>query len=204
MPDGSIGLRIQEVDDSPAPPTPQQAPAKPSPRPARNRMNTPKTRAMPRAWLPDLRLPARPSFGMLDPARSVDEEIDELELLTQPGREEELKTFLLLLHPADVAELVDDASDKVASAILRHLDSEHAAQLISELDPSEQERVLAPEPPSCSRHERHTPLELDHRHPSRPPPQRPRRSTVVSPPRPGPLRRTKSAGDRDAATVRTR
>ncbi|MBK8011551.1 MAG: magnesium transporter [Deltaproteobacteria bacterium] len=80
---------------------------------------------------------------MLDPARSVDDEIDELELLIQPGREEELKTFLLLLHPADVAELVDDASDKVASAILRHMDSEHAAQLISELDPSEQERVLA-------------------------------------------------------------
>ncbi len=70
------------------------------------------------------------------------EDVDELELLTRPGREDELRTFLLLLHPADLAELVDDVTAETAKAILKHLDPERAANLLSELDAEEQERIL--------------------------------------------------------------
>ncbi|MCA9556667.1 MAG: hypothetical protein KC933_41975, partial [Myxococcales bacterium] len=67
--------------------------------------------------------------------KSPEEELDELELLTQPGREDDLRTFLLLLHPADLAELVDGVDERTAVAILRHLDTERAAEMVSELDP---------------------------------------------------------------------
>ena len=80
---------------------------------------------------------------MGEPPRPVEDDVDELELLTRPGREEDLRTFLLLLHPADVAELVTEAKEETAVAILRHLEPERAAGLLSELDPEDQERVLA-------------------------------------------------------------
>lgn len=79
---------------------------------------------------------------MVEPARNVDEDIDELELLTRPGREEDLRTFLLLLHPADVADLIDDVDEKTAVAILRHLEPERAADLVTELDGEDAERLL--------------------------------------------------------------
>lgn len=79
---------------------------------------------------------------MSELGKSTEEELDELELLTQPGREDDLRTFLLLLHPADVADLVDDVDARTASAILRHLDAERAADMVSELDPDDQQRVL--------------------------------------------------------------
>ena len=75
-------------------------------------------------------------------SKSPEEELDELELLTQPGREDDLRTFLLLLHPADLAELVDGVDERTAVAILRHLDNERAAEMVSELDPEDQQRVL--------------------------------------------------------------
>lgn len=70
------------------------------------------------------------------------DDVDELELLTRPGREDELRTFLLLLHPADLAELVDDVSIPTAKAILKHLDPDRAATMLTELDPEDQERIL--------------------------------------------------------------
>ncbi len=76
-------------------------------------------------------------------ARIEDEDLDELELLTRPGREDELETFLLLLHPADVAELLHDCDQKTALAILKHLSTDRAAILLSELPPEEQEAVIA-------------------------------------------------------------
>lgn len=79
---------------------------------------------------------------MSELGKSTEEELDELELLTQPGREDDLRTFLLLLHPADVADLVDDVDERTASAILQHLDAERAADMVSELDPDDQQRVL--------------------------------------------------------------
>ncbi len=80
---------------------------------------------------------------MGEPVGPSEEDIDELELLTRPGREEDLRTFLLLLHPADVAEMVGHFSETTAKAILRHLDREHAADLLSELEPHEKERILS-------------------------------------------------------------
>ena len=78
----------------------------------------------------------------MDPGRPVDEDIDELELLAQPGREDDLRTFLLLLHPADVAELLGHVHEQTGLAILRHLDPERAAEMVSELEPFDQERIL--------------------------------------------------------------
>ena len=77
----------------------------------------------------------------MDPGRTV-EDIDELEMLTQPGREDDLRTFLLLLHPADVAELLGHVHEHTALSILRHLDPERAAEMVSELEPYDQERIL--------------------------------------------------------------
>lgn len=79
---------------------------------------------------------------MSEMGKSTEEELDELQILTQPGREEDLRTFLLLLHPADVADLVDDVDARTALAILRHLDTERAAEMVSELDPDDQQRIL--------------------------------------------------------------
>lgn len=78
----------------------------------------------------------------MDPGRAVDGDIDELEMLTQPGREDDLRTFLLLLHPADVAELLGHVHEQTALSILRHLDPERAAEMVSELEPFDQERIL--------------------------------------------------------------
>ncbi|MCC7380404.1 MAG: magnesium transporter [Deltaproteobacteria bacterium] len=74
--------------------------------------------------------------------RRFEEEADELELLTRPGREDELRTFLLLLHPADVADLMHEVDERVSLAILKNVDSERAATLLSELDPDLQSRIL--------------------------------------------------------------
>lgn len=79
---------------------------------------------------------------MSELGKSTEHELDELQLLTQPGREEDLRTFLLLLHPADVADLVDDVDERTALAILRHLDADRAADMVSELDPDDQQRIL--------------------------------------------------------------
>ena len=78
----------------------------------------------------------------MDPGRPVEGDVDELELLTQPGREDDLRTFLLLLHPADVAELLGHVHEQTALSILRHLDPERAAEMVSELEPFDQERIL--------------------------------------------------------------
>jgi len=78
----------------------------------------------------------------LDSPRRAEEEVDELEALLQPGREEDLKTFLLLLHPADVADMIGEVDEETSIAVLRSLDEEHAAELLCELEPAEQNRLL--------------------------------------------------------------
>ena len=78
----------------------------------------------------------------LDTQRRAEDEVDELEALLQPGREEDLKTFLLLLHPADVADMIGEVDEETSIAVLRSLDEEHAAELLSELEPVEQNRLL--------------------------------------------------------------
>jgi magnesium transporter len=70
------------------------------------------------------------------------DDVDELELLTRPGSEAELRTFLLLLHPADLAELVDDVQPTTARAILQHLEPERAAKMLAEVEPDVQEKIL--------------------------------------------------------------
>jgi magnesium transporter len=74
--------------------------------------------------------------------RTLEQEADELELLTRPGREDELRTFLLLLHPADVADLMREVDEGTALSILKNVDDERAAVLLSELEPDLQSKIL--------------------------------------------------------------
>ncbi|MGF1509045.1 MAG: magnesium transporter [Myxococcota bacterium] len=80
---------------------------------------------------------------MLDISRHGEDEVDELELLTRPGREEELRMFLRLLHPADLAELFDELNDDAALKVFRNLPPDRAAEMLAELDPEEQMRIIA-------------------------------------------------------------
>jgi magnesium transporter len=73
----------------------------------------------------------------------AEEEADELKALLGPGREEELKTFLQLLHPADVADLIREVDEHTSLAILRHLNPARAGVLLSELEPAEAEQILS-------------------------------------------------------------
>jgi len=79
---------------------------------------------------------------MLETGRPGEDEVDELEVLTRPGREDELRTFLLLLHPADIAELVGELDEPAAVQVLRNLAPERAAEMLAELEPDGQERVF--------------------------------------------------------------
>jgi magnesium transporter len=79
---------------------------------------------------------------MLDSSRPAEEDVDELELLTRPGREEELRTFLRLLHPADVADLFEELTEESALKVFRNLPPDRAAEMLAELEPEEQERIV--------------------------------------------------------------
>ena len=74
--------------------------------------------------------------------RPADETWEDLDELTQPGREDDLRSLLAFLHPADVADFVGDADTAKAERVLKSLDSEKAAEIVSELDPDDQERIL--------------------------------------------------------------
>lgn len=80
---------------------------------------------------------------MLETGRPGEDEVDELELLTRPGREDELRTFLLLLHPADIAELFEELDEAAGVQVLRNLPPERAAEMLAELGPEEQERIFS-------------------------------------------------------------
>ncbi|MEM1023891.1 MAG: magnesium transporter [Myxococcota bacterium] len=79
---------------------------------------------------------------MLD-SRPGEEDVDELELLTRPGREEELKLFLRLLHPADIAELLEELPDPASVKVFRNLPPDRAAEMLAELDPEDQELLIS-------------------------------------------------------------
>lgn len=86
--------------------------------------------------------PRNPGTVVSELTRSVEEDLDEIELLIQPGREADLRMFLGLLHPADVAELLSRVDDAKAVVVLEHLGHERAAEAISELDHENQERLF--------------------------------------------------------------
>ncbi|MEO1233374.1 MAG: hypothetical protein AAFZ18_31205, partial [Myxococcota bacterium] len=75
---------------------------------------------------------------MLESARNFEEDLDEVELLTQPGREQDLRVFLALLHPADVAELLARLPGDKAMTVVDLIGREQAAEAISELDHDDQ------------------------------------------------------------------
>lgn len=82
------------------------------------------------------------AVAVLENSRSFEDELDEIALLTQPGREADLHMFLDLLHPADVAELLARIDNDKAMIILGELGHERAAEAISELEHEHQERLF--------------------------------------------------------------
>ena len=79
---------------------------------------------------------------MLEAPRNVEETLDEIEVLTKPGRETDLGVFLDLLHPADVAELLSRTDNRMAMIVVDKIGYERAAEAISELDHDDQERLF--------------------------------------------------------------
>lgn len=75
--------------------------------------------------------------------RSFEDELDELEALTEPGREADLSVFLDLLHPADVAEFLARIDSSKALLVVDKIGYERAAEAISELDHDDQERLFS-------------------------------------------------------------
>ena len=80
---------------------------------------------------------------MQDKRNIESEDLNEIELLTLPGREEDLRVFLALLHPADIAELLGQVDSEIALKIVGHLQREQLAEAISELDHEKQETIFA-------------------------------------------------------------
>ncbi|MBX2813584.1 MAG: magnesium transporter [Myxococcales bacterium] len=79
---------------------------------------------------------------MLESTRNFEGDLDELEALTQPGREADLSVFLELLHPADVAEFLARIDSSKALLVVDRIGHERAAEAISELDHDDQERLF--------------------------------------------------------------
>lgn len=78
----------------------------------------------------------------MEAGRSFEDDLDEIEVLTRPGREADLALFLELLHPADVAELLSRLDADKALRVCAQLGHERAAEAIAELDHDDQERLF--------------------------------------------------------------
>lgn len=70
------------------------------------------------------------------------EEKDDLELLVRDGSEKELKDFLALLHPADIADLMEILDEEGRNRVLSVLDPERAGEVLPEIEDPYLEEVL--------------------------------------------------------------
>lgn len=68
--------------------------------------------------------------------------LDQTIVLLQQHREDELKALLAQLHPADLAEMLEELEDDQRTAVLHLLSEETAAEAISELAPEDQASIL--------------------------------------------------------------
>lgn len=68
--------------------------------------------------------------------------LDQTIVLLQQHREDELKRMLAPLHPADLAELLEELEDDQRTAVLQLLSEETAAEAISEMEPEDQASIL--------------------------------------------------------------
>lgn len=73
----------------------------------------------------------------------ADHEPDEVELLIRSGSDAQIKDFLMLVgHPADLAELLEEIDAELWPKVLNNLPAEVAAELVIELDESVREEVF--------------------------------------------------------------
>lgn len=68
--------------------------------------------------------------------------LDQTIVLLQQRREDELRDLLAPLHPADLAEILEELEDEQRSAVLHLLTEEAAAEAIAEMEPEDQAAIL--------------------------------------------------------------
>ncbi|MFZ5815853.1 MAG: magnesium transporter [Bacillota bacterium] len=68
--------------------------------------------------------------------------LDQTIILLQQRREDELRDLLTPLHPADLAEILEELEDDQRNAVLHLLTEEAAAEAIAELEPEDQVSIL--------------------------------------------------------------
>lgn len=68
--------------------------------------------------------------------------LDQTIVLLEQRREDELKEFLATLHPADLAELLEELEPAERAAVVHLLSDETAAETISELEVEDQAEIL--------------------------------------------------------------
>jgi len=68
--------------------------------------------------------------------------LDQTIILLQQRREDELRNLLAPLHPADLAEILEELEDDQRSAIMHLLSEEAAADAIAEMEPEDQAAIL--------------------------------------------------------------
>ena len=71
-----------------------------------------------------------------------EQQISRLEQLIASGDTEQVRAFVADMHPADIAELVDDLDADQALAVMQLLDDETAADVLVELDEDERHDLL--------------------------------------------------------------
>lgn len=67
---------------------------------------------------------------------------DEIRVLLRAGKIEELVRVLHDLHPADIAEILEELDDSERTALLRLLKTEDAARALQEMEPEDQADIL--------------------------------------------------------------
>lgn len=68
--------------------------------------------------------------------------LDQTIVLLQQRREDELRELLAPLHPADLAEILEELEDEQRSAVLGLLTEARAAEAIAEMEPEDQAAIL--------------------------------------------------------------
>lgn len=68
--------------------------------------------------------------------------LEQIVLLLSEQRQDQLRSLLVSLHPADLAELLQELDEAQRTAVLRHLSDETVAESIVEMEPEEQASIL--------------------------------------------------------------
>lgn len=64
----------------------------------------------------------------------IENQIDDLLLLIEKGSEEEIRDFLKILHPADIADMLEALEEPARTKVLSLLDTKTASEVLSEIE----------------------------------------------------------------------